>query len=223
MRKPIILALLGGVVLAGGISAVSADPILDRAPAIAGEDQTTLTQDQYALIDRKNPSELVKLGNNYYYRRNVKIYPENSKYGKKVKNQDKHLSQTEKHTDKLSTENAKWLNAWRSKTPEQKTLIEFHDRYGFYLSNLLGCSDVYCGSVGMDYPHHINPEFMDSMMKLWEKAGLSDDSLTILYDKIYAYFAKREYSTKGPDKLYLDWKIMIRSRGIDTRKNTMFT
>ena len=185
---------------------------------IAGDDYKILTEDEKKAITTTPPQELIKVGDNYYYRKAVKIYPEGSKQFNKIKSSNTTLTSKKSNASIITKEWHQWLDTWEKLTPEEKTLIELHNRYGLFLSKTLHVSDLYIGHVDTQ-TGMIKDSFLDAMVVMLQKVGYGKELLGAIYDNLITFFGKHPKYTTGDEKLFTKFKEKAQSKlsPIDTK------
>jgi hypothetical protein len=150
-------------------------------------EQQVIEEKEYQSIANTKASDMIQVGDNFYYRKDVKIYKSGSRPYIRLMSETQSLSELSKDTENIHSDHKEWIKRWKKKSPEQKTLIELHNRYGIELSKKLALSQEFIGYWDNE-TEEMSGEFLDVISKFWGLAGLNTDSLNTLYDKMIDYF-----------------------------------
>ena len=153
----------------------------------AKDEHRVIDDKEYTVINNSQPNEMVKIGDNFYYRKDIRIYKQGSRPFIRMMSQSQSLTELSNDTDNIYKSYNLWLSRWKKKSPEQKTLIELHNRYGMELSKKLCLSHEFIGYWD-NGSEEVSTEFLDVISRFWGLAGLDTDSLNSLYDKMIDYF-----------------------------------
>lgn len=153
----------------------------------AKDEHRVIDEKEYNTINSSQPNEMVKIGDNFYYRKDIKIYKSGSRPFIRIMGETQSLSELSKDGENIHASHKLWLARWKKKSPEQKTLIELHNRYGIELSKKLQLSHEFIGYWNNE-KEEMSGEFLDVISRFWGLAGLENNSLNTLYDKMIDYF-----------------------------------
>lgn len=173
---------------------------------ISGDDYEIISQAKKEKIDSIPPQELIKVGGNYVYRKNAKIYEEGSQAFNKILQEKKVISSEKNPKEEINNQWGEYLREIKTESPHDKTLRELHGRYGFYIATTIHRSDLFVGHVK---DNKVQDSFMDDLMLLWREASLNPDSLNILYDRLIDFFEKNPNEIYSPAEWYRQFKSKI--------------
>jgi hypothetical protein len=171
----------------------------------AKDEHRVIDEKEYNTINSSQPNEMVKIGDNFYYRKDIKIYKSGSRPFIRLMGETQSLSALSKDTENIHKSYNLWLSRWKKKSPEQKTLIELHNRYGIELSKKLHLSHEFIGYWDNE-TEEMTGEFIDVISRFWGLAGLDTDSLNSLYDKMIDYFTLNPNQVRYHNHIFESFK-----------------
>ena len=151
-------------------------------------EQQVIEEKEYEAIANTKASDMIQVGDNFYYRKDVKIYKSGSRPFIRLMGETQSLSELSKDSNNIYASHKQWLARWKKKSPEQKTLIELHNRYGIELSKKLQLSHEFIGYWDNE-KEEMSGEFLDVISRFWGLAGLENNSLNtlIINTKIFQF------------------------------------